>query len=72
MFATIITLLVAAIAIYLLKRQSDKEIAKPAPNRGLPPAGASGGNGEPQTTDKYSDGGSDPTRDPVTGEKLNG
>ena len=68
MLATIVTLLVAGIAIYLLKKKSDKEAAKPAPNNGLPPAGASGGNGEAQTTDKYSDGGSDPTKDPTTGQ----
>jgi len=56
MLATIITLLVVAIIVYLLKRQSDKEIAKPAPNSGLPPAGASGGNG-PDTTIKPGDPG---------------
>ena len=50
MYATIITLLLAALVIYLLKRQSDKEIAKPAPNGGLPDThggGSAGGNLQP-------------------------
>jgi hypothetical protein len=49
MLKTILVLIVVAIAIYLLKRRSDKEIAKPAPNGGLPPAGASGGTGTDTT-----------------------
>lgn len=50
MFTTIITLLVVAVIVYLLKRQSDKEIAKPAPNGGLPNThggGNAGGNLQP-------------------------
>ena len=67
MFATILTLLVVGIAIYLLKKKSDKEAAKKG---GLP--NTYGGGGEPKTTDTYSDGGSDPTRDGKTGESKGG
>lgn len=54
MIATILTLLAAAVVIYLLKRQSDKEIAKPAANGGLP--NTHGGGGE-DTTIKPGDPG---------------
>ena len=50
MWATIATLVVAAVIIYLLKRKSDKEIAKPAANGGLPDThggGNAGGNLQP-------------------------
>lgn len=50
MFATILTLIAAAAIIYFLKRKSDKEIATPAKNGGLPDThggGNAGGNLQP-------------------------
>lgn len=50
MFATILTLIAVAVIFYLLKRKSDKEIAKPAQNNGLPNThggGNAGGNLQP-------------------------
>jgi hypothetical protein len=50
MWATIATLIAVAVIVYLLKRKSDKEIAKAAANGGLPntySGGNAGGNLQP-------------------------
>ena len=50
MWATILTLIAVAALVYFLKRKSDKEIATPAPNGGLPNThggGSAGGNLQP-------------------------
>ena len=49
MFATILTLIVVSVIVYLLKRKSDKEIAKADADRAanpiaMPPGNNSGGN----------------------------
>jgi hypothetical protein len=64
MLATIMTLVVVSLIVVFLVLRAKKEPRGPSKLPTAPP----GGTTYQEPVENYSDGGSDPTRDPVTGE----